>query len=199
MKALVVPALWVGLCAAVWVVPAQAERADRFKKMEVESNQPGRVDLQKQVVVFNGNVVVSKGSLIIHAARIEVRETDGYQVAIASGTGNTPTTFRQKREGLNEFIEGQAERLEYDSKSDTVRFVNKAKVRRLRGTEVADEATGALIVYDNTAEVFTVSGGPAAVTPTNPGGRIRVVLGPREGSLAADEAASAAATSAPGR
>jgi lipopolysaccharide export system protein LptA len=203
MKPLVVPfllrysfTLCLGLCLCFWSVPARAERADRLKKMEVESDQPGKVDLQKQVVTFNGNVVVSKGSLMIHASRIEVRDTDGYQVAIASGTGHALATFRQKREGLNEFIDGQAERLEYDSKTDTVRFVNKAKVRRLRGTEVADEATGALIVYDNTAEVFTVSGGAAAVTPTNPGGRIRVVLGPREGTLAAAEAAAAAASAA---
>jgi lipopolysaccharide export system protein LptA len=173
---------------------AQAERADRLKKMEVESDQPGKVDLQKQLVVFNGNVVVSKGTLLIRAARIEVRETDGYQYAIASGKDNTPATFRQKREGFNEFIEGEAERLEYDARADTVRFVNKAQVRRLRGNEVADEAHGALIVYDNAAEVFTVSGGAAAATPANPSGRIRVVLGPREGTAAAAEAASQAAS-----
>jgi len=162
--------------------------------MEVESDLPGKVDLQKQIVVFNGDVVVSKGTLLIRAARIEVRETDGYQFATASGQGGKLATFRQKREGVNEFIEGEAERLEYDAKTDTVRFVNKAQVRRLRGTEVADEAHGALIVYDNTAEVFTVSGGAAAATPANPTGRVRVVLGPREGTAAAAEAASQAAS-----
>jgi lipopolysaccharide export system protein LptA len=184
--------VWVFVC--VLSMPAFAERADRLKKMEVESDQPGKVDLQKQVVVFNGNVVVSKGTLGIKAARIEVRETGGYQYAIASGSAKSPAIFRQKREGVNEFIEGQAERLEYDSKTDTVRFINQARVRRLRGTELADEASGALIVYDNAAEVFTVSGGNAAITPTNPTGRVRVVLGPREGVLAAAEAASAAAS-----
>jgi lipopolysaccharide export system protein LptA len=184
-------ALVTALCAPL---AAQAERADRLKKMEVESDQPGKVDLQKQLVVFNGNVVVSKGTLLIRAARIEVRETDGYQHAIALGKDNTLATFRQKREGFNEFIEGEAERLEYDARSDTVRFVNKAQVRRLRGTEVADEAHGALIVYDNASEVFTVSGGAAAATPSNPSGRIRVVLGPREGTAAAAEATSQAAS-----
>ena len=176
-------------CGLPWT--AHAERADRLKKMEVESDQPGKVDLQKQIVVFNGNVVVSKGTLLIRAARIEVRETDGYQYAVASGS---PATFRQKREGVAEFIEGEAERLEYDAKADTVRFINKAQVRRLRGTEVADEAHGALIVYDNAAETFTVSGGAAAATPANPTGRVRVVLGPREGTAAAAEAASQAAS-----
>lgn len=173
----------------------RAEKADRFKKMEVESDQPGKVDLQNQIVVFNGNVVVTKGTMVIRASRIEVRESaEGYQYATAIGGTSQLASFRQKREGVNEFIEGEAERLEYDSKTDTIRFVNKASVKRLRGSTVADEVTGALITYDNTAEIFTVAGGASAATATNPTGRVRAVLSPREGTPAAAEAASAAAS-----
>ncbi|HEX3138906.1 MAG TPA: lipopolysaccharide transport periplasmic protein LptA, partial [Rhizobacter sp.] len=75
-----------------------------------------------------------------------------------------------------------------------IRFINRASVKRLRGTVVADEVTGALITYDNTAELFTVAGGPTAATPANPTGRVRAVLTPREGTPAAAEAASAAAS-----
>lgn len=181
------------LCAALGTSPAFAERADRFKKMEVESDQPGKVDLQKHIVTFNGNVVVTKGTMVIRAARIEVRESpDGYQHAVAIGTPGAPAQFRQKREGFDEYIEGQAERLEYESRADVLRLIDKAQVRRLRGKDVADEVTGALIVYDNAAEVFTVSGGAAAATPANPTGRVRAVLAPRAGTPAAAEAASAA-------
>lgn len=184
------------LCSIV--LPAQAEKADRYKKMEVESDQPGKVDLQNQVVVFNGSVVVSKGTMVIRASRIEVRETpDGYHLATATGSPGQLATFRQKREGVNEFIEGEAERLEYDSKADTIRFTNKATVKRLRGTAVADEVTGAQITYDNTAELFTVAGGASAVTPSNPTGRVRAVLSPRQDSPAAAEAASAVPPAVP--
>jgi lipopolysaccharide export system protein LptA len=190
----------VPICAllfAAFAAPVHAEKADRLKKMEVESDQPGKVDLQNQIVVFNGNVVVSKGTMVIKANRIEVRESpEGYQYATAIGSTNQPASFRQKREGVNEFIEGEAERLEYDSKADTIRFVNKAAVKRLRGSTVADEVTGALITYDNTAELFTVSGGTSAATPANPTGRVRAVLTPRPDSPAAAEAASAAASEA---
>ncbi|CAN7604880.1 lipopolysaccharide transport periplasmic protein LptA [Rhizobacter sp. LjRoot28] len=183
------------LVAALMATPVLAERADRLKKMEVESDQPGKVDLQKQIVTFNGNVVVTKGTLMLRADRIEVRESaDGYQVAIATGTPAQPARFRQKREGVDEYIEGEAERLEYESKADTLRLINQAHVRRLRGSEVADEVSGALIVYDNAAEVFTVSGGAKAATPANPTGRVRAVLAPRAGTPAAAEAASAAAS-----
>jgi lipopolysaccharide export system protein LptA len=186
------PALVSVMLLCSILVPAHAEKADRYKKMEVESDQPGKVDLQNQIVVFNGNVVVTKGTMVIRAARIEVRESpDGYQVATAIGSPSQLATFRQKRDGVDEFIEGEAERLEYDSKNDTIRFVNKASVKRLRGTTVADEVSGALITYDNTAELFTVAGGASAATPSNPTGRVRAVLSPRQGTPAAAEAASA--------
>jgi len=174
-------------------VPAFAERADRFAKMQVEADQPSKVDIQKRIVTFNGNVVVTKGTMSIHAARIEVRENaEGYQTAVATGS---PARFRQKRDGVNEWIEGEALTLTYDSKSDTLKLTDQAKVRRLRGTELADQAIGAVIVYDNGAEVFTVSGG--AKSPENPTGRVIVELAPRSGTPAAAEAASQAA-SAPG-
>ena len=114
----------------------QAEKADRFKQLNGRGRPArARIDLLNQVVVFNGNVVVTKGTMVDPgAARIEVRETpDGYHTAVAIGSPSQHATFRQKRDGVDEYIEGDAERLEYDGKSDVVRFVNNASVRRLRG------------------------------------------------------------------
>jgi lipopolysaccharide export system protein LptA len=174
---------------------AHAERADRLKPLQVEADQPGKIDLLNQFVVFNGNVVVSKGTMVIRAARIEVRETpEGYHLAVAIGSAARPATFRQKRDGVDETIEGEAERLEYDGKANTIKFINNASVRRLRGAQVADEIAGNLVSYDSTNEVFNVSGG--AATAANPAGRVRAVLTPRDGTNAALEAASAAAAAA---
>lgn len=184
----------LAVLAALAGGPAFAEKADRFKPLNVEADQPGRIDLLNQHVVFNGNVVVTKGTMTIRAGRIEVRETpEGYHSAVAIGSAGKPATFRQKRDGVDEWIEGEAERLEYDGKTDTIRFVTNAAVRRLRGSTVADEIAGNVVSYDSIGEVFSVSGG-AAATPTNPGGRVRAVLTPREGSAAAAEAAAAAAS-----
>ncbi len=171
---------------------AHAEKSDRFKPLNVEADLPGKIDLLKQFVVFNGNVVVTKGSMVIRAARIEVRELpDGYYSAVAYGSPGQHATFRQKRDAPDEYIAGDAERLEYDGKSDVIRFVNNASVKRLRGGEVTDEISGNLVTYDSDTEVFNVSGG-ATPSPTNPGGRVRAVLTPKEGSAAAAEAARAA-------
>ena len=179
--------------------PVHAEKADRFKPLNVEADLPGKIDLLNQYVVFNGNVVVTKGTMTIRANRIEVRESpDGYHTAIAFGSPSQHATFRQKRDAPDEYIAGDAERLEYDGKSDVIRFVNNASVRRLRGSETTDEISGNLVTYDSGTEVFNVTGG-APATASNPGGRVRAVLTPREGSAAAADAARAAsaATSAP--
>ena len=180
------------LLAASGPATVRAEKSDRFKPLNVEADLPGKIDLLNQFVVFNGNVVVTKGTMVIRAARIEVRELpDGYHSAVAFGSPGQHATFRQRRDTPDEFIAGDAERLEYDGKSDVIRFVNNASVKRLRGSETSDEISGNLVTYDSGTEVFNVSGG-ATPTATNPGGRVRAVLTPKEGSAAAAEAARAA-------
>jgi len=187
-RALMIPristlTLAVALAAGL-AAPAAAEKADRGKPLSIEADQPGTLDLIKQVVVFNGNVVVAQGTMAIRADKVEVRERpDGHRSATALGTAGKPASFRQKREGVDETIEGQADRIEYDSRGDVVRFAGNAQVRRLRGGTPADEISGNLITYDNGNETFSVQGGasaPAAGGASAPSsGRVRVVITPR--------------------
>ena len=157
---------------------ACAEKGDRGKPMTLESDQPCTVNLLKQTSVCSGNVVISQGTLQLRADRLELRETpEGYQLAQASGSAGKPAAYRQKRDGVDETVEGQALRIDYDSKAGTLRFEGQAVVRRLRGAVVADEIQGALIVWDSAAESFSVRGG--AATAANPGGRVRAVISPR--------------------
>ena len=146
--------------------------------MVVEADRPSSVDLQRQVVIFTGNAVISQGSMVLRAERIEMREMpDGYRAASAIGSKDKPASWRQRRDGVDETVEGSAERIEFDGRADTLRFVGNAAVRRLRGASVADEINGGVIVWDNVAELFKVEGG--AATPANPSGRVRAVLSPR--------------------
>jgi lipopolysaccharide export system protein LptA len=167
---------------------AHAEKADRSKPLAIEADQPGSLDLIKQIVTFNGNVVVTQGTMSIRAERVEVRERpDGHRSATALGTPGKPATFRQKREGVDETIAGSAERIEYDSRGDVVRFIGSAQVQRLRGSTPADEVTGNTITYDNGNETFSVQAASPAIGAASAGaGRVRVVITPKP------EAASAA-------
>lgn len=159
---------------------AHAERGDSQKPLNISADRGGRLDVVKQRTEFNGNVVLSKGSMLLKAERLDVRESsDGFYQAYASGEAGKPVSFRQLRDVPGEAIEGSAEQLEYDTRSDTIRFVGNAVVRRTRGGVVADEVTGAVILYDNRTEVFSVEGGQ---TSPHPNGRVRVVLMPRGAS-----------------
>jgi lipopolysaccharide export system protein LptA len=181
-------AVVLALAAVLAAGPAAAEKADRNKQMVVEADRPGTMDLQRQVVVFNGNVSISQGTLNIRADRVELREmADGYRAATAIGSPGKPASYRQKRDGVDETVEGVADRIEFDGRADTLRLIGNGAVRRLRGGVLADEITGAVIVWDANAEVFSVQGGNRSAA--NPGGRVRAVLSPRADAASAPAAA----------
>ncbi len=180
----------VGVLGTV-MAPAQAEKADRNKPMVLEADRSGSMDLQRQVFVYDGNAVITQGTMVMRADRIEVRQTpDGFYTGQAIGSAGKPASWRQRRDGADEFVEGTAARIDFDGRADTLRFVGNGAVRRLRGGVVADEITGGTIIWDNLAEVFRVEGG--ASTAVNPSGRVRAVLAPRPA-----EAASAPPAAAP--
>lgn len=192
MFTLRIPPLLMALLLGTGGIGAWAEKADRAKPMTLESDKPCTVSLLKQTSVCSGNVVISQGTLQIRADRLELRETpEGYQMAQATGAPGKPASYRQKRDGADEVVEGQAQRIDYDSRAGTLRFEGAAVVRRLRGATVADEIQGALILWDSTAESFSVQGG--AATAANPGGRVRAVITPR---VPADAASAPAADGA---
>jgi lipopolysaccharide export system protein LptA len=173
-------ALGLGLAALLSLgasAPALAEKADRLKPLNITSEKAGRVDMANQRTEFLGDVVLSKGSLLLRAERVDLRETgDGYYQAYANGQTGKQVRFRQARDVPGEAIEGFADQIEYDTRSDAVRFIGNAVVRRTVGSSVGDEVTGAVIVYDNRSEVFTVEGGQSS---PHPSGRVRVVMMPR--------------------
>ena len=179
------PLISVFLLAAIGVGSAWAESADRDKPMNAEADAL-RYDDLKQTSVFTGNVVITKGSTIIRGDRVDVsQDPEGYQQAIVVAAPGKLAYYRKKRDGLDEFIEGEGERIEYDSRQDVVKFIRSAVLRRYNGAILADETTGSQINYDNKTDVFSVDGGAQNRSATNPNGRIRALLSPRFAASAA--------------
>ncbi|MEO8021760.1 lipopolysaccharide transport periplasmic protein LptA [Polaromonas sp.] len=173
------PVCLLTLVLALAVFPASAEKADRDKPMNAEADAL-RYDDLNQTSVFTGNVVITKGTIIIRGARVDVKQdAEGYQTAIVIAAPDKLAFYRKKRDLVDEYIEGEGERIEYDSRADTVKFIRRAVLRRYVGAALADETTGDLIVYDNPTDVFTVDSGPQSKTAANPTGRIRALLAPR--------------------
>lgn len=195
MKISFLPLILAAALAAGGVLPAAAEKADRDKPMNIEADAL-RYDDLNQSSVFTGNVVITKGSTLIRGGQVNVsQDAQGYQKAIATAAPGKLAYYRKKRDGVDEFIEGEGERIEYDGQTDQVKFINRAVVRRYKGATLADETTGALITYNNNTDVFSVDGGAQNSSAANPSGRVRTMLSPR--SAASAPAAPAAPQAAP--
>jgi len=182
---------------------AQAEKADRTKPMNIEADSM-RYDDLKQTSVFTGNVVVNKGTIIIRGDRIDVRQDpEGYQYGMVTAAPGKLAYYKQKRDaGPDEWIEGEGEVIEYDSRADNVKFIRRAVMRRLIGATPNDESSGPLIVYDQSNDTFTVNGSsvPPNAGVASQGGRVKAILTPKAAPTApsAPAAASKPAAPAPG-
>jgi lipopolysaccharide export system protein LptA len=156
------------LCAALLAAPAHAEKADRDKPVNLEADTVTLDDIRK-VSVYQGNVILSQGTLMLRADRVQVTQTEGgLDKVIATGR---PVAFRQKVDGRDEFIEGFANRIEYDSGKSQLELIGQAQLRR-----GSDELRGTQISYNANTEFYKVVGQPGAKTPS---GRVRAVIRPK--------------------
>ena len=188
MKTLASTFLLAGGLLAVF--PAFAERADRDRPVNLEAARV-TVDDVKRTHVFEGNVVLSQGSLVIRSAKLVVtQDADGFQKGVATGGDGGLARFRQKREGKDEYIDGEAERIEYESRAEKAEFFNRAYVK-----SGMDEVRGHYISYDGKTEQYFVTAPPGS-SPTSKEGRVTAVIQPKNRS---PQAAPAATPVAPAR
>jgi lipopolysaccharide export system protein LptA len=137
---------------ALAAAPAMAERADREKEIVVGADRLTADDANK-VSTFEGGVVITQGTMRMTAHKVTVKEdADRHKVYVANGA---PVTFRQKRDKVDEWVEGFAERAEFDDRNDVLRLFNRARVKSNQ-----NEITGDFISYDMKREVAEVSGAP---------------------------------------
>lgn len=151
---------------------SQAEQADKDKPIDLEADNV-IVNDAKKTSTYTGNVILTQGTLMIRGDKlVVVEDIHGFQHSTSYGN---PTTFKQKMEGKNEYMEGSGQRIEYDGRMDKVKLYTKAWVKR--GEDIVH---GDYIMYDATAEYAEViGGGSQAATPATPTGRVRAVIQPK--------------------
>lgn len=170
----------------MFCLPAQAERADRDKPTNIEADKL-QYDDAKQVTVFTGNVVLTKGTIVIRGDRLVLRQlAEGMQSAVATGKR---ASFSQKREGLDQVINGFANEIQYDSRAETLKLIGDALVKRLECEVATDEITGGVIVYNATTEQFNVDG----KAPGDSTGRVRIIIQPRSDAKSPEAGAASGA------
>jgi lipopolysaccharide export system protein LptA len=162
---------------------AFAEKADRDKPVNLDADRV-TVDDANKVHIFEGNVTLTQGTLLIRGDKLIVtQDTEGFQRGTATGN---PARFRVKREGKDEYVDGEAERVEFDAKNEITRFLNRAFVK-----SGMDELRGQYIEYDGLGENFVVTNGPAGSVQAGRDSRVRAVIQPKNKEGVKDNAAPA--------
>lgn len=173
MKLQAVVVMFVGL---LYAGNGLAERADRDKPIHIEADQATVEDVKlkdaNRVSIFTGNVKFTQGTLIIRAEKVILKEdVSGLRNATALGD---LVSFRQKRDGLDEYIEGWSRRVEFDNNADKIELFREARLKRGE-----DEVQGDYISYNTTTEFFQVIGSKERGDVTGPDSRVRVVIQPK--------------------
>lgn len=154
-------------------LPAHAEKADRDKPMLVEAGKVS-IDDAKKIQILEGDVVITKGSMVLKAERVIITEDRyGFQKGTAFSGKKGLAYFRQKREGKDEYVEGEAERIEYDTNTEVAELFHRAWVK-----SGEDQVKGDYIWYDAVNEKYLVTAGETR-TPTGPAPRVRAVIQPK--------------------
>ena len=170
------PYALVALLLTALALPAHAEKADREKPMNIEADRMS-IDDVKKLQVFEGNVVLIQGTLQIRTSLLVVtQDADGFQKGVATGGANGLARFKQKREGQDEYIEGEGERIEHDARAEKTEFFIRGWVK-----SGLDEVKGPYISYDALTEKYLVTNGRGE-TKTATGAaqaRVRAIIQPK--------------------
>jgi lipopolysaccharide export system protein LptA len=147
--------LIIGL--GLFAISAHAEKADKDKPIALSSDK-AQFDDVKQIYYLERNVLLIKGSLIIRGEKAEVKiDPEGYQYVTIFAKPGEQASLRQKRDtGLNDFIEGFAEWIEYDGKTEIAILHKQARMNQISGTRVTDQLNGDKIHYDGNTEKYNV-------------------------------------------
>ena len=180
------------LCLGVAAAPAWGEKADRDKPINFQGDTGGG-NAETKNGELAGNVVVTQGTLSIHADKITFHQNpDNSLSAVAYGN---PVTFREKRDGVDEYYEGFAQRIVYDGQKRFVELFDNALLKK-----GSDQIRSNYISYDAATESFKAEGRPDSTAPASGevplGARVRGVFQP-ESKDAKDAKAAKGAAPAP--
>lgn len=164
------------LLLSIHATAGLAERADHNKPINMEADRV-TIDDTNQTSTFEGNVKLQQGTLLIEAAKVFlIQDKKGYSQVTATGQ---PAHVRQKRDSLNEYVDGFGERIEYDSYAETANIYGQARIKRN-----GDDVRGEHVIYNTKTGIFQVFGSneqaaSEQTTDKPEKGRVTIVIQPK--------------------
>jgi lipopolysaccharide export system protein LptA len=165
--------------AALFSSTGYTAEADSAQPTKIEADQM-LYDNAKQMKTFTGNVILTRGTLLIKAGKVVLVTTPaGYEEATLYAAPGKLASLRQQRDGGPDlWIEGEAERIEYDERTEIAKLFTRANMRRLDGKKITDEISGEFITYDSRTEMYSANNSTPNATST-PGKRVTAIIQPR--------------------
>src|SRR5690606_33834366 len=157
--------LVLAIAATCCAGTALAKSSDRQQTMQVQADRSDCTVTDGGPCVLTGNVNIVQGSLVIDAARADIRQGDGdIQSARLSGS---PVRLKQTMDNGGT-MNATAARVDYDLQQDTVVFTGGASVQQPGRGSIAGER----IVYNMRTGQVQGGGG-------SEGGRVTLQFEPR--------------------
>lgn len=127
--------------------------------------------------VFEGNVIVTRGNLNLHADHVEVDEqADGSQNVTATVKSTDRVRVRQETPEKYEVIKGESLRAEYNSGSERLTLIGQAVLTRYICGKAIDNIRGEQVIYNKKSDTYQALGGPDSADSQK---RVRSIARPR--------------------
>lgn len=167
-------------CFAFIYTPVSAEKADSFKETTIEAGY-SESDGKTSVRVLSKGVQLVRGTLVVNSEKAVVTEApNGDQFVVLTGGVSKKVSFRQKRDGGPDlWVEGEADRAEYNQTTEIVKFISKAKVRYLEGKKVTQEQEGEYLSYDSKNDI-AIGTNSTTGQHVDGAGRVKITLQPKQ-------------------
>jgi len=142
--------------------PVLADKQDSAQPMRFWSDHASFDDIKKNYD-YLGNVKMTQGTRLLTAERVLIRQdAAGFHHNTAFGSAQKLAYIKQQEAQNKGWMEGWAERIEYDDRTDKFYFYDQARIKTTN-----DDAQGEVIIYDNLTERYQILAKGQPIPDTN--------------------------------
>ena len=137
--------------ATLLATPALADKTDSNKPMDFRANS-ANMDEYRKLYNYIGQVRMTQGSRQLTADKVSIKQdAAGFSKSVATGSAQKLAHVKQRENDGKGWMEGWAERIEYDDRTDKFIFFDQARIKTS-----TDDAKGEVIIYDNVTERYQI-------------------------------------------
>ena len=144
-----------------------ALKSDDQQDMHLDANS-AKLDYKNKTTVFTGNVIITRGSIVVHADNGTASEDqEGQRVITLHGT---PVTFSQLQEDGDK-VEGQGNQFDFNTKTHLAILSGRARIKKGKSIIIGDKIT-----YNTETQVYSADTTSANGINKQKSGRVKIIL-----------------------